>query len=138
MTPDNENMVEVSFDSDGAIRLLDSEKFNKSKQLQYECGKLSEEVIRFDKMIHNFISNLDSRAQVVDNLRDYGIGISISVNSECIGRERKKKKLLQEITDMESFLQGLETQVVSMQNIEKEQLRLIKRLSNDGSLITNE
>lgn len=59
--------VQVFFDKDYKIRLLDPTKFEKSENLEKECGVFVDKIGSFNEKIHSLVEILESHAQRIDS-----------------------------------------------------------------------
>ncbi len=59
--------VQVYFDKDYKVRLLDPIKFEKSEDLEKECGVFVDKIGSFNEKIHSLVEVLESHAQRIDS-----------------------------------------------------------------------
>ncbi len=61
-----DSKVQVYFDKDYKIRLLDPTRFEKSEQLEKECGSFVEKIGSFNEKIHTLVEVLEAHATRID------------------------------------------------------------------------
>ncbi len=63
----SDSKVQVYFDKDYKIRLLDPVKFDKAEQLEKECGSFVEKIGSFNDKIHSLVDVLEAHAARIES-----------------------------------------------------------------------
>lgn len=63
----NDPKVQLFFDKEYKIRVLDPVKFEKNEQLEKECGVFVEKIGSFNEKIHQLVEILESHAKRIDD-----------------------------------------------------------------------
>jgi hypothetical protein len=61
-----DSKVQVYFDKEYKIRLLDPTKFEKGEQLEKECGTFVEKIGSFNEKVHTLVEILEAHATKID------------------------------------------------------------------------
>mmetsp|Transcript_16877 Transcript_16877/g.42823 ORF Transcript_16877/g.42823 Transcript_16877/m.42823 type:complete len:133 (-) Transcript_16877:83-481(-) len=123
--------VTVSFDNEANIRVLDADKFERTRELRDECSGFSDKVNDFTEAVQTFVQVLDTQAKVIEQEKLKAIGQRNLVDAEIETRKQKKNQQLLLIREREAELERLAAQVQSLEKVEVEQLALIEKLSNN-------
>jgi hypothetical protein len=76
-----DSKVQVYFDKDYKIRLLDPTKFEKTEQLEKECGAFVEKIGSFNEKIHTLVEVLEAHTTRIDAQK---LRVCKLTNSSCI------------------------------------------------------
>jgi hypothetical protein len=63
----NDPKVQLFFDKEYKIRVLDPAKFEKNEQLEKECGVFVEKIGSFNEKIHQLVEILEAHAKRIDD-----------------------------------------------------------------------
>lgn len=61
------NKIQIYFDKEYKIRVLDPVKFEKSEQLESECGTFVEKIGQFNEKIKSLVEVLEANAERIDS-----------------------------------------------------------------------
>ena len=121
----------VSFDDECNIRVLEAEKFEKTKALGETCNSFVSKLSEFTGTIQTLVDVLDTHAAKIEDEKLRAIGQRNRVESEPENRKRKQRQLLALIQEHQAELERTNAQYDSLVKLEAEQKALIERLSND-------
>lgn len=123
--------VNVTFDEDCNIRILEEEKFRKSQQLQEECKTFTTKIQDFTTTVQGILQVLEEQAERIEKAKLKAIGQRNNVESEIETRKAKEKQHIALVREREAELQRLETYYESLLKVENEQKAMIEKLSNN-------
>jgi len=123
--------VSISFDTEGKIRVLEQEKYEKTLNLRDECAGFSDKVKDFTESVQLFVQVLDSQAKHIEKEKLRAIGQRNLVDDEVETRKQKEKKQLTLIREREAELERYVVQVQSLEKVRAEQIALIEKLSSN-------
>lgn len=62
----DEGKVKICFDKEYKVRVLDPAKFNRSEELEKECGNFVEKITSFNEKVNGLVDVLDVHANRID------------------------------------------------------------------------
>ncbi|CAN0416412.1 unnamed protein product [Pylaiella littoralis] len=126
--------VQISFDDECRIRVLDPEQFKHSETLEKECRGFVDKIREFNTSVHTIVEVLHENAARIDKEKLRAIGQRNKVEGELEYRLRQKAALQTMLKEKMLELDRQNLQYKSLLRIESEQLALIERLSNSETL----
>ncbi|CAM9739524.1 unnamed protein product [Scytosiphon promiscuus] len=133
-----DNGVQISFDDECRIRVLDPEQFKHSETLEEECRGFVDKIREFNTSVHTIVEVLHENAACIDREKLRAIGQRNKVEGELEYRLRKKSALQTRLKEKMLELDRQNLQYQSLLRIESEQIALIERLSNSETLTEQE
>ncbi|CAM9240884.1 unnamed protein product [Choristocarpus tenellus] len=134
----DEKGVQISFDDEHRIRVLDPEQFKHAEELGEECRSFVTKIKDFNSQVHNIVELLDANAGRIDKEKLRAIGLRNKVDGEVEYRHRQKIALQTVLREKMLELDRQILQFQSLQRVESEQLALIERLSNSEAVVEEE
>uniref|UniRef100_A0A7S2V367 Intraflagellar transport protein 20 n=1 Tax=Fibrocapsa japonica TaxID=94617 RepID=A0A7S2V367_9STRA len=128
MDPDK---VSISFDDDYRIRVLDSEKYKHTEELEKECKEFVQKIQTFNTTVHTLVEVLDAQAKRIENAKLKAIGQRNQVEGEREHRERQRIALNTLIAEKKAELDRYTLQHQSLVIVEAEQAAMVERLTNN-------
>eukprot|EP00939_MAST-03C_sp_MAST-3C-sp1_P004317 g4317.t1 len=122
--------VSISFDEECRIRVLESEDFNKTRDLELECKNYVTKLTSFNDVVTELVEKLNSRARAIEKVQLQAIGQRNICESEQSNRKRKKSELKRQISEKMEELERYSVELESLEKVEKEQLALIEKISS--------
>ena len=123
--------VQVSFDTERNIRVLDAEQFKKTEELEDECRQFVGKIKEFEGTVSTIVNVMDSQATRIEGQKKKAIGRRIQVESEAEHRARQQQALQALIGEKMAELDRYTAQYKSLLKVEQEQNHTIERLSNN-------
>eukprot|EP00903_Cladosiphon_okamuranus_P017144 g15789.t1 len=133
-----DNGVQISFDEECRIRVLDPEQFKHSERLEEECRGFVDKMREFNTSVHGIVEVLHENAARIDKEKLRAIGQRNKVEGEVEYRMRQKAALQTMLKEKMLELDRQNLQYQSLLRIESEQLALVDRLSNSETLTEQE
>ncbi|CAN0533351.1 unnamed protein product [Ectocarpus sp. 12 AP-2014] len=133
-----DNGVQISFDDECRIRVLDPEQFKHSEMLEEECRGFVDKIREFNASVHTIVEVLHENAARIDKEKLRAIGQRNKVEGELEYRLRQKASIQTMLREKMLELDRQNLQYQSLLRIESEQLALIERLSNSETLTEQE
>mmetsp|Transcript_25107 Transcript_25107/g.32437 ORF Transcript_25107/g.32437 Transcript_25107/m.32437 type:complete len:131 (-) Transcript_25107:175-567(-) len=126
--------VEISFDDEYKIRVLDADKFKHTEELEKECTDFVRKIQDFHSNVHTLVEVLDQQSKRIEHAKLKAIGQRNKVESERENRERQRIALNALIAEKKAELDRYTLQYQSLKGVEAEQLALIEKLTNNDSI----
>lgn len=79
-----DNGVQISFDDECRIRVLDPEQFKHSETLEEECRGFVDKIREFNTSVHTVVEVLQENAARIDKEKLRAIGQRNKVRSQCV------------------------------------------------------
>ncbi|CAM9767424.1 unnamed protein product [Ascophyllum nodosum] len=132
------NGIQISFDDQCRIRVLDPEQFKHSETLEEECRGFVEKIREFNNSVHRIVQVLQENAARIEKEKLRAIGQRNKVEGELEYRMRQKVALQTMLKENMVELDRHNLQYQSLLRVESKQLALIERLSNSDTLTEGE
>ncbi|KAG5185666.1 intraflagellar transport protein 20 [Tribonema minus] len=129
-----EEKVQVSFDEECRVRVLDPDVFKHSEELEENCKAFATKMQAFNAAVHGIVAVLDAHASRIEKQKLRAIGMRNKVDGEAEHRARQRMALQVLIKEKMSELDRNNVQYQSLLRVEAEQQALIERLSNSESV----
>ena len=123
--------MQVSFDDECKIRILDAEKFKKTEELEEECKQFITKIKEFNGTVHSIVELMDGQSTRIEAEKKKAIGKRIQVEGEAEHRARQQAALQALINEKKAELERLSAQHDSLTRVEAEQKALIEKLTNN-------
>jgi intraflagellar transport protein 20 len=123
--------ISITFDEEGRIRVLDSEKFKQTKQIEEECTAFVSKLGQFNETVQKLVEMLDDSAAKIEDMKLKAIGQRNRAESAKIELKRERVNLKALILEKQNELRRYTVQLESLQQVEMEQRTLIESLSNN-------
>ena len=123
--------IEITFDNNGRIRVLDADKFEKTKELETESEEFAKKVTKFSEISSNIIAIMEKKAAIIDQIRLKAIGQANQVEFVQETRPQQKRVLKSVLRDKHHLLARYQTQLDSLQRTINDQQMLIDSLKNN-------
>ncbi|CAD7948319.1 unnamed protein product [Amoebophrya sp. A120] len=123
--------IQITFDADNHIRVLDPEKFKQMENLSQECQNFTEKIHQFGTTVQTLVDVLDGQAKRIEFEKLRAIGQKNLAEMESENRRRKQQQMRALIASKEAELSRLTTYYDSLEKVEREQKAMIERLSNN-------
>jgi intraflagellar transport protein 20 len=123
--------IDITIDEDNSIRILSAEKYSASEKLKGESNKFVTKILAFNELNKNLNEILEKHQEKITQNKLIAIGKRNQYFEELDSREKKEKDLSILIQEKKKELNRLKSQFQSFQEIEKEQVALIEKLSNN-------
>eukprot|EP01033_Poteriospumella_lacustris_P012714 gene12714-9092_t len=122
--------VQLYFDKDNKIRAFDPAKFERSDQLEKECGSFVSNISTFNEKVHSLVEVLEAHASRIDSQKLKAIGLRMAVENEVDNRHRQERALQVMINEKKSELDRYKAQLNSLRRVEGEYKATLERLNN--------
>ena len=123
--------MQISFDDECKIRILDAEKFKKTEELEEECKQFISKIKEFNGTVHSIVELMDGQSTRIEAEKKKAIGKRIQVEGEAEHRARQQAALQALINEKKAELDRYTAQYNSLLRVEQEQTQTIERLSNN-------
>lgn len=123
--------VDITFDAENRIRVLESSKFEAGDELEGECQGFMEKINFFSSNVADLVEVLDNQAKKIEMDKLRAIGQRNKVEQEADMRRRRAQELNALIMDKQAELDRIQFEVDSLEKVEREQKALIEKLSNN-------
>ncbi|CAM9482298.1 unnamed protein product [Discosporangium mesarthrocarpum] len=130
----DEKGVQISFDDEYRVRVLDPEQFKHSEALEEECRGFVNKIRDFNSQVHNIVEVLEANAKRIEKEKLRAIGQRNKVDGELEYRLRQKSALQTLLKEKMLELDRQNLQYQSLLRVESEQLALIEKLSNSEAV----
>ncbi len=100
----SDQKVQLYFDKENKIRAFDPVKFEKSEQLEKECGSFVSNISTFNEKVHSLVEVLEAHASRIDAQKLKAIGLRMAVENEVDNRHRQERALQAMINEKKSEL----------------------------------
>lgn len=115
--------MEVYFDNEGEIRLLDPKVFDTTSQVSSGCGEFVEDLKQMNSTMDIFLKHFNEFAKQVDTMKLQALGVKNLIDMEKSSRKNKETELKLEVTMVEKDVDRLTEELESLKRIETEQKR---------------
>ena len=122
--------VNIFFDKDYKVRVLDPIKFKHAVELENECGSFVSKIADFNERVNCLVEVLDIHALRIDKRKLKAIGLRMTCENECEQRLRKLRAFQALVAEKKAELDRYNTQCQSLERIEAEQKSLIEKMSS--------
>lgn len=123
--------MQISFDEQNQIRVLDAHKFQQVEELEKECGSFTSKCESFAKTVQTLVEVLDSQAARIEREKLKALGQRNKAEMETETRRRQQQQIRALISSKEQELERLTNYYTSLEKVEREQKSLIERLGNN-------
>ena len=123
----------VCFDESGNVRVLDTEKFKATQEMDTECTTFMTKIKEFEGTVKTLVEVLDGQKKKIEGEKLKAIGQRNRVEGEAENRKRKQEETRGEIAEKQAELERLVREHESLVRVEMEQKALVGRLSNGGA-----
>ena len=123
--------INICFDDDAKIRVLDPEQFKQTKELEDECTAFVSKLGNFNETVQHLVEMLDTSAARIETMKLKAIGQRNRAESAKIELKRERVNVKALILEKQNELRRFKVQYESLQRVEQEQLTLIDSLSNN-------
>ena len=120
----------INFDDTGNVRVLDTEKFKATQEIESECTTFMKKIKEFEGTVHTLVEVLDGQSKKIEQEKLKAIGQRNRVTAEAETRETMKKSMQALINEKQAELERYSKQYQSLMRVEAEQRALIDKLSN--------
>lgn len=123
--------VDITFDNDNRIRVLESDKFEAGDQLEAECQGFMDKINFFSSNVADLVEVLDNQSKKIETEKLRAIGQRNKVEQEADARRRRTQELNALIMDRQAEVDRIQFHADSLEKVEREQKALIEKLSNN-------
>lgn len=129
----DQERVQITFDDQSKIRVLDQSKFEKTQQLATEATDFVTKTAEFTNTVSSILQILEAQAKRIEQEKLRAIGQRNNMESEGETRKRKQRELLARVNESQAELQRLTAQYDSLCKTEAEQKTLIDKLCENNA-----
>eukprot|EP00501_MAST-03F_sp_TOSAG23-6_P001265 GSMAST32.ASY1.ANO1.1313.1 assembled CDS len=126
-----QNEINISFDDNCRVRVLDQEKFKQTKELEMECTEFVSKLGNFNETVQNLVEMLDTSAAKIEKMKLKAIGQRNRSESAKTELKRQRANIKALILEKQNELRRYKVQYDSLQRVELDQVSLIDSLSNN-------
>uniref|UniRef100_A0A0G4I3A3 Intraflagellar transport protein 20 n=1 Tax=Chromera velia CCMP2878 TaxID=1169474 RepID=A0A0G4I3A3_9ALVE len=123
--------ISISIDADNKIRTLPAESFREAEQLEEQIQGFVEKMETFSNTVQSLIDITAAQAAQIEKEKLNAVGQRLKVQMETDNRKRRQHQLQILIREKEATLERLAINYASLEKVEKEQLSIIEKLSNN-------
>ncbi|EGR28705.1 intraflagellar transport protein, putative [Ichthyophthirius multifiliis] len=123
--------VQITFDEENKICVLEPEKYRETDQLKNESMEFIKKVLSLDETITQITETLENYAKKIEQQKLRAIGERNKVETESENRKKKIMELNNLLNEKKAELERYSTEFESIQKVESEQKHLIEKLSNN-------
>ena len=95
----------VSFDDDGNVRVLDTEKFKVTQEIDEECTSFMSKIKEFEGTIHTLVGVLGGQSKKIEQEKLKALGQRNRVEGEAENRKRKQDETKAQIREKQAELE---------------------------------
>jgi intraflagellar transport protein 20 len=125
-----EQKSQLYFDKENKIRAFDPTKFERTEQLEKECGSFVSNISTFNEKVHSLVEVLEAHASRIDTQKLKAIGLRMAVENEVENRHRQERALQSMINEKKAELDRYKSQLNSLRRVEGEYKTSLERLNN--------
>ena len=133
MAFENKIAVNITFDENNQIRVLESDKYRETENLKSECIDFLKKIMNFNENVKTLIEVLDAQAEKIEDQKLKAVGARNKIEGEEDQRRRKEQELKTLINEKKMELERLTVEYESLAKVEAEQKLMIDKLSNNES-----
>jgi intraflagellar transport protein 20 len=125
--------VNIAFDNESKVRVLDQETFSKCQTLSEQCACFVSKIQNFSGTVETLVEVLEAQAAAIEKAKLRAIGVRNLVESEAENRTRKGKQLRAVIDERQRELHCLTKEYDSLAKVEAGQRAVLDKLTNNDS-----
>ena len=122
--------VNITFDENNQIRVLEPEKYRDTENLKSECIDFLKKIVTFNENVEQLIIILDEQAKKIEEQKLKAVGARNRIEGEEDNCRKKEQELKTLINERKMELKRLMSEHESLRKIEQEQRTMIDKLSN--------
>ena len=96
--------VAINFDETGNVRVLDTEKFKDTQEIDKECTTFMTKIKEFEGTVHTLVEVLDGQSKKIEQEKLKAIGQRNRVEGEAENRKRKQEETRAQIREKQAEL----------------------------------
>ena len=123
--------INITFDENNQIRVLEADKYRESENLKGECIDFLKKIVTFNDNVEQLILILDEQAKKIEEQKLKAVGARNRIEGEEDNCRKKEQELKTLIKERQMELSRLNSEFESLKKIEGEQRNLIDKLSNN-------
>ena len=123
--------INITFDENNQIRVLEPEKFRDTENLRGECIDFLKKIVTFNENVEQLIVILDQQAKKIEEQKLKAVGARNRIEGEEDNCRKKEQELKTLINERKMELNRLKSEHESLRKIEQEQRNMIDKLSNN-------
>ena len=123
--------INITFDENNQIRVLEADKYRESENLKGECIDFLKKIVTFNENVEQLIVILDDQATKIEDQKLKAVGARNRIEGEEDNCRKKEQELKTLINERKMELGRLVAEHESLRKIEQEQKNLIDKLSNN-------
>ena len=120
--------IQVCFDAENQIRIINPENFKETEALQEKCEDFTSKITQFQANVQNLTELLDMQAEKIEQYKLRAIGERNKAGLESEHRRRVSSELNATLHDKRNELERLTFYYESLEKVEREQKGIIDRL----------
>ncbi len=123
--------INITFDENNQIRVLEADKYRESENLKGECMDFLKKIVTFNDNVEQLIVILDEQAKKIEEQKLKAVGARNRIEGEEDNCRKKEQELKTLINERKMELGRLISEHESLKKIDQEQRNLIDKLSNN-------
>ena len=133
MAIENKIAVNITFDENNQIRVLEADKYRETENLKSECIDFLKKIVNFNDNVKTLVEVLDAQAEKIEDQKLKAVGARNKIEGEEDQRRSKEQELKTLINEKRMELERLTVEFDSLAKVEAEQKLMIDKLSNNES-----
>ena len=125
--------IQVCFDSENQIRILQPDNFRETEALQETCDGFTNKMTQFQSAVQTLVELLDSQTEKIEQYKLRAIGERNKAGLEADHRRRLQAELNAVLADKRGELDRLSFYFESLEKVEREQKAIIDRLRENDA-----
>lgn len=122
----------ITFDDQYRVRVLDADKFSKTKELEESASEFCDKVAQLNSIVKSVVDAVDQQAQRTESEKLRAVGKRNQAVAEAEIRKRKKAELQAMRLEKQEELDRMQSEYDSLLKVKAEQELLIAKLSDSS------